>query len=139
MAWEVQILQEASAAFAIGELRFPYEEPLTIEYAETSKEDVICGATATLSIISPGDRTYEDLYTVTAGDIVMNVYCNNALYWSGTLDPEFYEEPYADFDHYVVSLTFSDFGILDRFKYDLSGLLSIKTILDYAQIGRAHV
>ena len=37
VAWEVQILQEASAAFAIGELRFPYEEPLTIEYADTSQ------------------------------------------------------------------------------------------------------
>jgi hypothetical protein len=39
------------------------------------------------------------------------------LYWSGTLDTEFYEEPYAYEKDYIVELTFSDFAILDRIKW----------------------
>ena len=131
--WEVQIWQEAAAAFAnIGLLRFPYDEPLTIEWGATSKEDVVCGSMATLTILSPGDRTYEDLYSIATGSIRLDIYRNDAIYWSGTLDPEFYEEPYAEYDEYEVSLTFSDFGVIDRYKYDLSGLQTLEDILLYA-------
>lgn len=63
--WRVEILQEADTPFAIiGNLEFEAEEALVIEWKTTSKEDVICGSTATLQIESPGDRTYEDLYTI---------------------------------------------------------------------------
>lgn len=62
----------------------------------------------------------------------MDVYKNNNLHWSGALDPEFYEEPYEMANGYEVSLTFSDFGILDRIKYDLSGIQTIRDIITYA-------
>ena len=96
------------------ELRFEAVEPLVIDWGGTSKETPICGSTATLSIESPGDRTYINLYTVKPGEIGLDVYREGALYWRGTLDPESYEEPYERADLYPVSLTFSDFGMLDR-------------------------
>ena len=128
--WRVDILQEADAPFAtVGDLTFEREEALVIEWKHQDKEAVICGSEATIRIESPGDRTYEDLYTIEVGRIRMDVYRNNSLYWSGALDPEFYEEPYEMARYYVVSLTFSDFGILDRLKYNLAGMQTIQAII----------
>lgn len=133
IVWRVDIMQEADAAFAtVGALEFPADAPLVIEWQREDKETVILGSSATLKIISPGDRTYEDLYTIEVGRIRMDVYKDNKLYWSGALDPEFYEEPYEMANGYEVSLTFSDFGILDRIKYDLSGIQTIRDIITYA-------
>lgn len=133
VVWRVEIWQEADAEFdKIGVLDVDSDEPLVIEWGNKSKEDVICGSTATLKIISPDDRTYEDLYTIEVGRIRLDVYRNNALYWSGAIDPEFYEEPYDSGSGYTVSLTFSDFGILDRLKYDLSGMKTLREIVQYA-------
>lgn len=131
--WEVRILQDLEKKPAsVGELEFPASEPLTIEWGETEKEDVVIGSIATLKLISPGDRTYEGLYSIKPGAIRMDVYREGALYWSGTLDPEFYEEPYTTMDGYEVELTFSDFGILDRLKYDQTGRQNCRTLLEYA-------
>jgi len=131
--WEVIILQDLEKKPAsVGVLEFPASEPLTIEWSESSKEDVVIGSIATLKLISPGDRTYEGLYSIKPGAIRMDVYREGALYWSGTLDPEFYEEPYTTMNGYEVELTFSDFGILDRLKYDLAGRYSCRALLDYA-------
>ncbi|MDE7145913.1 MAG: hypothetical protein K2O30_07170 [Duncaniella sp.] len=132
VVWRVEILQDAEAAFnPVGTLDFEADEALVIEWSHAEKEEVICGSTAILRIESPGDRTYEDLYTIAPGRIRMDVYRNNLLYWSGTLDPEFYEEPYEKAANYPVTLTFSDFGVLDRLKYDLSGMRSLSEIVDY--------
>lgn len=131
--WTAEIWQDADTAYATTEqLSFSGEEPLTIEWDEAAKEDVICGSTATLHIISPGDRTYIDLYTITPGKIRLDVRKDGTLYWSGTLDPEFYEEPYTDNEDYEVSFTFSDFGILDRLKWNQSGLLTLEAIITTA-------
>ena len=128
--WRVEILQEANSAFAsVGQLTFEAEEALLIEWKHLDKEEVLHGSTATIQIESPGDRTYEDLYTIEVGQIRMDVYKDNVLYWSGALDPEFYEEPYEKARHYVVTLTFSDFGILGRLKYNLSGMQTLHDIL----------
>lgn len=128
--WRVEILQEANSAFAtVGELTFEAEEALVIEWKHADKEEVICGSTATIQIESPSDRAYEDLYSIEVGQIRMDVFKDGNLYWSGALDPEFYEEPYERARHYVVSLTFSDFGILGRLKYNLSGLQTLQAIL----------
>lgn len=130
IVWRVDILQESPAPYnSIGELTFEREEALVIDWKHQDKETVICGSEATIRIESPGDRTYEDLYSIEVGQIRMDVYRNNSLYWSGALDPEFYEEPYEMKSHYVVSLTFSDFGILDRLKYNLSGMQTVENIL----------
>ena len=132
-------MQEADAEFAsVGQLEFPADAPLVIEWQREDKEKVICGSNATLKIISPGDRTYEDLYTIEVGRIRMDVYRDNVLYWSGAIDPEFYEEPYEQARGYEVSLTFSDFGILDRVKYDLQGIRTLREIVQYA-ITRAGI
>lgn len=131
VCWRVEILQEAPYDFdEIGALTFEANEALVIEYPTTVKEDVICGSTATIRIESPGDRTYEDLYTIEVGNIRMDVYRDGKLYWSGMLDPEFYEEPYERAANYEVSLTFSDFGILQRKKYALAGMLTIQDVLN---------
>ena len=133
VVWRVEIWQESETEFGeIGVLDVDSNEPLVIEWNNKSKEDVICGSTATLKLISPGDRTYEDLYTIEVGRIRLDVYRANALYWSGAIDPEFYEEPYQSEKGYTVSLTFSDFGILDRIKYDLSGIKTLREITQYA-------
>lgn len=139
VVWRVEILQESAQPFEkIGSLTFEADEALVIEWGHVDKESVICGSTATLHIESPGDRTYEDLYTIAPGHIRMDVYRNNSLYWSGTLDPEFYEEPYERAANYPVTLTFSDFGVLDRLKYDLSGMRSLYNIVDYC-MGRTGI
>lgn len=133
VVWRVDIMQEAGAPFdKIGVLDFPADAPLVIEWGREDKENVICGSVATLKIISPGDRTYEDLYTIEVGHILLDVYRDGRKYWSGAIDPEFYEEPYETAAGYEVSLTFSDFGILDRIKYDLTGIQTLQSIAQYA-------
>lgn len=128
VTWRTEIWVEAEFQFpVVGELRFPADKPLVIEWAHTDKEEAICGSTASLTIVSPGDRTYENLYTIQPGRVRLDAYRNGTLYWSGTLDPEFYEEPYSEGKEYDVLLTFSDFGILDRYKYRLAG---IQTLFD---------
>ncbi len=110
----------ASAVAQPEELRFEAEDPLVIEWKETAKHEPICSSSATLRLDSPGDRTYTHLYTIVPGAVGMDVYRNGALYWTGTLDAEEYEEPYQSAEHYTVSLTFGDFGIWQRLKYSYS-------------------
>lgn len=130
--WTCKIFQESSTAFTVEELDFPANSPLVIDWAATGKEDVICGSTCQLTIVSPGDRTYTDLYTEIPGSVRLDIYCNDMLYWSGLLDTEFYEEPYSRYNNYEVQLTFSDFGILHRLSYNLSGMQTLQAILDDA-------
>ena len=137
--WRAEIWQEADAEFGtIGALEFDADEPLVIEWSGKSKEEVICGSAATLKIVSPGDRTYEDLYSIEVGRVRLDVYRDNTLYWSGCLDTEFYEEPYEQAYGYTVTLSFADFGVLDRLKFDLAGMQTIEAIVAYA-IGRSGI
>ena len=139
VAWRIDIMQEADAAFdSIGVLTFEADETLLLEWEEKSKEEVLQGCMATLHLESPGDRTYEDLYTIEVGRIRMDVYRNEVLYWSGTLDAEFYEEPYEKAANYPVGLKFSDFGVLGRLKYDLAGMRTLYEIVNYC-IQRAGI
>lgn len=134
-----EIWREASKAPAtVGELDFPYESPLTIEWDADSKRETIQGSTATLTVISPGDRTYIDLYTTVAGSVQLRVYRDGSLFWRGTLDTEHYEEPFSAAKDYDVTFTFTDFGILDRLKYDLTGSRSIDAIIRNA-LSRAQL
>lgn len=133
ITWRVEILQEAAQAFAtVGDLTFEADRPLTIEWRKRDKEEPICGSVATIRVESPGDRTYEDLYTIEVGKIRMDVYRAGTLFWSGALDPEFYEEPYERAANYPVQLIFSDFGILDRLKYNLADMQTAYGILSDA-------
>ncbi len=139
VVWRTEILQEADTQFEeIGVLEFDADEPLVIEWGNKSKEEVICGSTAALKIISPGDRTYEDLYSIDVGRVRLDVYRNNALYWSGCIDTEFYEEPYEQLNGYTVSLSFTDLGVLDRLKYDLANMQTLYDVVSYC-VGRCGI
>ena len=56
----------------------------------------------------------------------------------GTLDPEFYEEPYTANEDYEVMLTFSDFGIFERLTYNLAGMQTLESIVGDA-LSRAKI
>ncbi len=126
--WRCDIMQRSESAFEVEELDFA-SNALTIEWPLKSKEDVVCGSAATLTLVLPGDRTYAGLYTIVPGEIRLDVYKEECLYWSGCLDPEFYEEPYSDGDGYYVPLIFSDFGILSRRSYEMSGIKTVTELL----------
>ena len=131
--WRVEIHEDSETAFStVGELSFPYDEPLLIEWEKRAKEEVIQGSSATLKLISPGDRTYVDLYSVKPCAVRLDVYRAGALYWRGTLDTELYEEPYESARGYTVSLTFSDFGVLARKKLYGHAVQSLRSILERA-------
>lgn len=131
--WRVEIHEDSETAFStVGELSFPYDEPLLIEWEKKAKEEVIQGSSATLKLISPGDRTYVDLYSVKPCAVRLDVYRAGALYWRGTLDTELYEEPYESASGYTVSLTFSDFGVLARKKLYGHEVQSLRAILERA-------
>ena len=131
--WEVRLYRrQEEGAETVGELSFPGSEPLLIEWPSTKKESVLCSSRATLKLLSPGDRTYVDLWSEEVGAVRLDVLKSDLLYWSGVLDAEFYEEPYSTPDGYEVCLTFSDFGLLGRVPYGLTGMKTLREVLDYS-------
>lgn len=139
--YQYKEVSDASAAAAMtpteaGELKFPGESPLVVEWKKTEVLEPLEGSVATLRLISETDRAYYGLYSITPGGVRMAVDRQKltwrsggenaagaqgewtggpwSAYWRGTLDPEFYTEPYSREAGYVVELTFSDFGILER-------------------------
>ncbi len=125
--WTAEILQDNPTPYAtVAPLTFDADEPITIEWPDTQKYEPIAGATATLNIISPADRTYIDMYQVQPGHVMLRLSLDNKPYWQGTLDCETYEEPYQAAAGYTVTLTFTDFGCLDRLKFSALGRHSVK-------------
>lgn len=127
VVWRVDILT-ATPLSELKSLNFD-ANPLQIEWPEESKEEPLCGSVATLNIISPSDREYVGLYTEDHMGVRMNVYRGGVLYWCGYMDPEFYEEPYVSDKGYVVTLTFSDLGVLERNQYNLTGHIVLSDLL----------
>jgi hypothetical protein len=127
-AWEVEIWQESGLSFEVCEVAFT-SEPLTIEWSETDKIEPVQASKATLTLYSDTDRQFIDLYTVAAGSVRLDVYRNGVLYWSGTLDPELYEEPYSWLDNYAVALTFSDLAVLDRLNWGETGFKTLREVI----------
>ncbi len=125
--YEVRIFQEGYAG-AVTDVAFT-DEPLTIEWQETDKLEPVQSGSAKLQLYSDNDRQFVDLYTVKAGSIRLDVYREGNLYWSGTLDPELYEEPFAYLKDYGVELTFSDFAILDRLNFTGEGFKTLREII----------
>ena len=130
--WRVDIWDTQAAPRPAGELTFDGSEAVTIEWGETSTSEAVEGSTATIHIVSPADRTYADLYTIKAGRVGVDIYRAGSLYWVGVLDAEFYEEPYEAAAGYVVSLTFSDFGLLDRAAFALEGVPTLRQLVTAA-------
>lgn len=125
--YDVKIYQDGYAGEA-GQIAFS-DTPLTIDWSETDKLEPVHSASATLRLFSDTDRQFLDLYTVKAGAVRMDVYRDGQLYWSGTLDPELYEEPYSYKERYTVELTFSDFAILDRIPWSERGFIAIAEVI----------
>lgn len=132
--YRVEIHTTDSGAVA-QEIRFPYDEPLTIEWDTTDKITPIQSSIATLQILSETDRKFVDMYRIEAGSVTLSIYRAGNLYWRGTLDTEMYEEPYSYLTDYVVTLTFSDFGILDRMTYSGEGCVTLQSIVEWCLTG----
>lgn len=133
--WEVEILRPEKVLNPV-ELSFPADEPLVVEWDDITPESTVTGSTATLKVISATDREFTDLYARQPGEVRLAVWRRGAggartLWWQGSLDPEFYEEPYETLQGYDVTLTFSDFGYMDRIDFDLRGLLDYGTLLKH--------
>lgn len=128
--WKVCLLQETDTPYpVVGEFHFPAEKPLVIEWKEVDKLEPVQASCATLTVVSKIDRQYIDLYTVEPGSVLLEVYRNEALYWCGTMDTELYEEPFSYEKEYEVSMTFSDFAILERFNFTGSGTCTLEELL----------
>lgn len=113
-----------------GELTFA-ADTAELEWKDTEKTDVLIGSSLTLTVESPGDRTYTHLYTVETGHIFVRLFRDNKLYWQGQIDPEQYEEPYSSASRYDVDLTFSDFGLMDRLEWEKpAGFMTLREVLD---------
>ena len=130
IAYRVEIWQEGYTG-SVQSIAFS-SKPLVLKWAETDKLAPVQSSSATLRLFSDTDRQFLDLYTVKAGAVRMDVYRDGQLYWSGTLDPELYEEPYSYKERYTVELTFSDFAILDRIPWSERGFIPIAEVIQTA-------
>ncbi|MFI3298770.1 MAG: hypothetical protein R3Y49_03090 [Rikenellaceae bacterium] len=128
--WRIELHQSAPLEFSqfIPEEVICASEPLVLKWAERSKLDCVESSTAQLTLLSDSDRRFIDMYQLQTGAVLLNVYRDGELYWSGTLDPELYEEPYAYTEGYEVTLTFADFAALDRINYSELGVVSLDSI-----------
>lgn len=127
--YDIEIWQEASEAFTVEEITL-VRNAVTIEWVKQDKLKPIRSSAATLQILCQSDRKFIDLYTVAVKTVRLDIYRNRSLYWSGTIDTELYEEPYYTTSGYVVSLTFSDFAVLNRIKWTESGFKTIGEVLN---------
>ena len=125
--YEVDIYQEGFSG-EVQQVGYG-ESPVEIEWQETDKLEPVQSSSATVQLFSDNDRQFVDLYTVKAGSVRLDVYREGSLYWSGTLDTELYEEPFSYKDGYCVELTFSDFAMLDRLKWNVRGFISMDQII----------
>lgn len=128
--YEVEIWQEGYSG-EIVEVAF-CKNPLDIEWPETDKLEPVQSSRATLQLYSDNDRQFVDLYTIEAGSIRIDVRRDKKLYWSGTLDPELYEEPFAYLSDYGVTLTFTDVAILERLNWCKTGFMTLREVITEA-------
>lgn len=118
---ELWVADELNDSGEVGELSFPADSPVTIERSYQGKEEPVEGATLTVTVLSPGDRTYTGLYSIDPGMVRMDIFVDGNLYWRGLMDAETYSEPYERARDYEVSLQGTDFGILDRRRWEYGG------------------
>lgn len=130
--WRIEISQPSDEPLTAKEVRFPGSGALEIEWSNTDKLEPVISSSATLVLRCTNDREYTGLYTEEVGSIRLNIYRNETFYWSGTLDPELYEEPFAYEKEYDVPLSFSDFAPADRAKFAGDGLYTLRELMNMA-------
>lgn len=128
--YRVEIWQNSETAFIPSEVGFAYDEPAEIEWNETDKLEPVQGSCLTLTLDSDSDRKFLDLYTIDVDSVRADIYRDGSLYWSGMLDPELYEEPFSYKQGYDVTITFSDFAILDRKRWEGREIYTVQQIVD---------
>lgn len=129
--WRIEISGGGTAD--MGPVPLPADRPLVLEWQETEHYEPLQASSATLRVISESDRRFLDtLYSEIPCEVRLDVLLDGKLYWRGTLDTEFYEEPYSYRDGYEVSLTFSDLAVLDRLDFDLGGRVTALELLNTA-------
>ena len=109
------------------EIKLEGDEPCVIEWQETGKMDVVQSSTCTLRVSNERDRQMVQL--MNHPDAAVLVSHNGKWYWWGHLDDAIYEEPYSFTKAYVTELIFSDFGILNRIPFILTGKQSVGAIV----------
>lgn len=127
--WLIRIFRGTPSSTS---LPFPCElaadDALVIEWKKLKPDESVRGSSATVTVVSPFDRTFVGLYTET-NDTFMTVEKNGKLYWYGCLDAEQYEEPYSTNRGYEVTLTFSDFGNASRVRFDGQGRVTLDALI----------
>ena len=121
--YRVEILSD-DKSYTAQRVFFPHDTPVEIEWNEVDKLEPVQGACLTLSLVSKSDRQFIDLYSIEVGKVRIDVYRDGALYWSGTLDPELYEEPYSQKKDYDVRAVYV--GILHNDYLSVSELLDVE-------------
>lgn len=129
VAYRLEIWQEADVAYEPRRIMLS-GEPVTIDWSEGDKFEPVVGSSATVNLLSMSDREFADLYTVEPCAIRLDIYRAGALYWSGTLDTELFEEPYSYDNRYVTTVTFSDFAVLDRLTWQSVDAMTVGEIID---------
>lgn len=148
--YRVDILVEGFSGAQPYTMTLSDNNPVTINWASAKKEQPVVGSELSLTVISTTDRQYLDLYTKTPGAVAIEVYryadsvnANGTvnpspqarqIFWKGTMDTEFYSEPYNMTYNYPVSFTFTDFGILDRMPFDVQGIQPTPDIISFYDI-----
>ena len=130
--WEIEIHIDGYDGRTV-EICLEGDEPCVIEWQETGKTDVVQSSTCTLRVSNEKDRQMVQL--MNHKDAILFVSRNGMEYWRGTLDDAVYEEPYSFAKAYVTELTFSDFGILNRIPFELTGKQSVKAVVDHCLDG----
>lgn len=127
--YRIEIWQDSDKSFPVEEITL-VRDAITIEWTKLDKLEPIRSSAVTLQILCQSDRKFIDLYTVAVKTVRLDIYRSDSLYWSGTIDTELYEEPYYTPKGYVVSLTFSDFAVLSRIKWNKTGFRKINEVIN---------
>lgn len=118
------------------EISLDRDEPVIIEWPETSVSDAVQASVCTVKVVNDTDR---QMMALMRGNALCSVYRDESLYWRGLIDDSVYEEPYSYTDGYVTEITFSDLGVLNRMEYTPQGVRSLEHVvsgmLDQAGLG----
>ncbi len=109
------------------EISLDGDAPCVIEWQECGKADVIHSSTCTLRVSNERDR--QMLQLMNWRYAFCEVFRGKEPYWKGFLDDALYEEPYSFKTGYVTEVVFSDFGVLNRVRFDLKGMVTVHRVL----------